>query len=254
MARPRSVHRLPGIIPRQRTPQPKPKRWPWIFLSILFGVCLLGGYWYLYASTSFAIEKVEVTGADIPAIKPVTEHLVGSNIFRLHTSQVEQEIRQVHPPVATVTLVRGLPHTLRIGITLRTPMVRWQSNNETFILDEQGEVFAKGDQPMYAALPKVVDYSNVPVTMGQGLVSPGFIDFLHDIDPLAHDLFGKKIATYEVYETFFHLDVLLEGDIRLRLTTQRPAQEQLQAAQSILLAHPGIHFIDVRVPGRGYYK
>lgn len=222
---------------------------------MLAAVLCIGAYWFFFMSETFAVQKVEVTGAESASIASVAESLKGRNIFRLVSAGIEQDIRQVHPPTAHVVVVRGLPNTVRLTIALREPALQWQVADTSFILDRTGEAFEQGvSKPEYAALPKVIDRSNRRVQIGQQVVTPAFITFIDESNKKVPDLFKRVHVANEILETTFHIDLVLEGDLRIRVTTQRPLEEQLNGAVAIFTAHPEAKSIDVRVPKRGYYK
>jgi hypothetical protein len=248
------IHKMPGILPGKMLKLDQPKRSPRIRLFIL-GLALIGGsYWFVYASPTFAVEKVEITGVDEAALATVAHRLIGRNIFRLSTTAIEADMKQVYPPVASLTLIRGLPRSVRLQVALRQPMLRWQILDKTYIIDATGQVFDEGEKPDYADLPKVIDTSSLQFTIGQHITTPAFIEFVTAIPDKATALLGRKHVANEIKETMFHVDVLLDGDVRIRLTTQRPLEEQLEAAKTIASAHPDAKLIDVRVPGWGYWK
>ncbi len=248
-----SVHRLPGILPVQSRKPPSKRR-----LRLPIGLLLvgmgIGVYWVTFVGSMFAIESVEVSGTQDAAVLAIANRLKGENIFRVRTTTLADDIRRAYPPVADVTVVRGLPHSVRLSMVLRKPMLRWQTSENVFILDQNGENFAAGESDAYAALPKVLDSSHYPIKVGQSVVSPSFIDFVYELQQQSPALFTQRVINYEVKATTYHLDILLEGDIRVKVTVQRPVTEQLASARAILDAHPEAHLIDVRIPQIGYYK
>ncbi len=248
------MYKMPALLPQQsrQSAPPKRSRLPWFFLLLI--VMLGVVYWFFIVSPTFAVRSIELVGSDNNSIKAISDHLIGRNMFLLNKESVEQEIKQIYPPVARVSLIRGLPHTVRLVVTLRAPKLRWQTGSAVFILDEDGQSFEEGEKDMYNILPKVVDYSGIPIAIGDTVVSANYIQFIEDLQEKIPDLFHRSVLSYEVHETTYHIDIVLDGDLRVRLTSQRPAKEQLDSAEAILLAHPSSHQIDVRVPIIGYYK
>ncbi len=251
----KQIHRLPSILPAARIKEQKPGRnRRVIFVLIATGIVILA-YWFIFRSPYFAVTKIEVTGVDPATVKSVVDRMIGTNIFGLNSVGVETDMKQVYPPVASVSLVRGLPHTLRLSVTLRQPALRWQVNDSTtFILDSNGEAFELGDKETYASLPKISDKSGIQVQLGQRVTTAAFIDFMNQLHTaIPNELHRAQIGS-EITETSFHVDVMLEGEIRVKMTTQRPSLEQVKAAATILQAHPEAKTVDVRVPKWGYWK
>lgn len=249
----RPIHRLPGVIPAGKVFSSPRKLAPyWSVGFVVLGV-IVGGYWFVFQSEVFRVTSVEVVGIESSAVVAVTGRFVGENIFRLNSAAVGQDLRQAYPAIAEVTIIRGLPRTVRLSVSLREPKVRWQRGGTVFIVDATGQIFAAGEQPEHANLPKIVDLSSAPVAAGQMIVTPVFITFVEKLQNQLSD-FGRDHIANEITETTYHLDVVLSGDLRLRLTTQRPLDEQLAAARSIFASHPEARVIDVRVPRWGYWK
>lgn len=249
------VHRMPRVLPGQPIQSPKPRRsWRGLAFGILTVGLVIFVYWFVFMSQYFAVTTVELSGTESPAIKALAEGLKGENIWRLNTTTVEQRVQQVDSSVGTVSLVRGIPHTIRLTVTYREPALRWHVKDTVYIVDTSGRIFAEGDTPPYAALPKISDKSAVALKIGLAIVDTSFIQFVKDLYAKVPTTLGKSIAAAEITETSFHLDVVLEGDIRLRFTTLRPLQEQLDGVQKILQTHPEAKYVDVRVPRWGYWK
>lgn len=251
----RQVHKFSGVIPTGRIEAAKPRpNWKRISLLILGVGMLILGYWFVYASPTFAVTEIEVEGVEPTLIKALTEPLMGSNIWRVNDIAIEENAKQIYNPIESVAVVRGIPHKVRLEVKLRAPKVRWQVGETIYIIDSSGQVFREGDGEAYAALPKLTDKTNFPVKVGQRIVSPSFITFLTEIQTKVPETLKKPVVSTEITVTTFHIDVILEGGIRLRLTTQRPLQEQLDGAAKILAAHPEAKVIDVRVARWGYWQ
>ena len=252
-----NVHKMPGIMPGNRLyRQEKPKRnYRGLGFVILISGLACGSYWFFFLSPTFAIDQVTITGTDNESLKTIGDRLIGTNSFRLNSATLEQDMQQAYPPVATVTVVRGLPRVVRINVTLRQPKLRWVMSDTTlFILDANGQVFSQGDKPEYAPLPKVMDRSNEKLQIGQQVVLPAFIQFLNEIQAQSPALFHQNQTANEVTDSIFTLDMVFENTLRIRLTTQRPSKEQLESAALILAAHPEAKLVDVRVPARAYWR
>lgn len=250
----KSIHRMPGIIPGQPVGT-APKRIPWrfgIFLVVL-GL-LVWAYWYFLWSPAFKVETVEVIGIPEAVIAPITSPLKGKNIFRIKATTIEQDIKNIYPPVENASVVRGLPHVIRLHITLRDPAIRWQIGEITYIVDTSGAVFDIGDKESYTSLPKVIDTSGRSIAIGQRLLSRTFLEIVEKIPKEVQERFKSNIESIEITETTVHIDVIISGGLRVRLTTQRPMNEQLDAAARIIEHYPEAKYIDVRVPKRAYWK
>lgn len=245
---------FPKVLPHQpekrSTTPSKTGKYRWLFFVTVIGV----GYWFIFYSSTFAVANVELEGTDAPAAHSVVQSLKGKNIFRLNSTSIEASLRGAYPPIASLSLVRGLPSTVRLSVALRQPELRWQVKDTLYILDATGELFDQGDKPEYQTLPKVIDQSGAHPKVGQRVVGSGFIEFIKSVNKEGPAVVKRNLVSSEVNDTTLLVDVLYEGDIRTRMTIQRPWKEQLDSISAILDAHPQAKLIDVRVPGWGYWK
>ncbi len=251
-----SIHRMPGVLPktsfRRSSEAPRPRRHLPLFL-IVIGV-VLGVYWFIFASTTFAIQIIEVEGLPTEAVTPLRNQLEGKNIFRINSVALTDDARQLIPSIKDVTVARGLPHTVRLKIALRDPAVRWVTRTTEYVLDHDGVAFAEGKSDAYSGLPAIRDDSGLSYKIGQTVATEQFVAFMTIAHQKVAEILKRNVATYEVKETTFHFSIILEGEVRILMTVQRPYDEQLESAARILAAHPEAKLIDVRVPGRGYWR
>lgn len=249
------IHRMPGVLPG-RTPinNPPPRRSGKVGLGLILIGGLAGLYWYFFYGPTFMVQSVEVVGSDHASLRSIGDKLVGSNIFRVNPAALEQDMRQVYPSVDSVEVIRGLPKVIRLVVKLRDPALQWQVGETVYVLDNNGEVFAEGEKPEYTSLPRVIDTSGKKLEVGQQVATTAFIQMIQEIRQHLPDHLQRNYTTIEITETTFHIDVILEGGIRIRLTTQRPAEEQLDSAKLILAHHPEAKVVDVRIAQWGYWK
>ncbi len=249
------VHRLPKTFHQpiksssSRNPR-KPFRWKWFLVLVIL---VLAG-WTFVGSNYFTVQTVQLIGTDATTAKTYSNELVGKNIFFLNQGLIEAGLIKAFPPISNVEIVRGLPKTVRLTVTLREPKVMWRSGTTQSILDSAGYVFDQGDKSNYSSLVTVVDTTGLPVKIGQPVVSQSFVDF---ITKVANELPKKNltpIARFEVADTTLLVDVILTNDTKIRLSIQRDVVAQIEDVSTILTAHPEAKHIDVRVDGWGYWK
>lgn len=247
---------MPGVLPKtsfRRTPDtPRPRRNVPAIL-IVVGV-ILGVYWFLFASATFAIQTVEVEGLPPDAVTPLQNQLLGKNIFRINSVSLTDNARQLIPSIKDITVARGLPHTVRLKIALRDPALRWVTRTTEYVLDRDGVAFAEAKSDTYAGLPVIRDDTGLSYKIGQTVATEQFVAFMTTAHKKVAEIVKRNVATYEVKDTTFHFSIILEGEVRILMTVQRPYDEQLESAARILTAHPEAKLIDVRVPGRGYWR
>jgi cell division septal protein FtsQ len=247
---------MPGVLPKssfRQSSQTKQTR-RGLPVILILGGAILGVYWFLFASPTFSIQTVEVEGLPSEAVTPLRNELMGKNIFRINSVSLTDDARQLIPSIKDVTVARGLPHTVRLKIGLRDPAVRWVTRTTEYVLDHEGVAFAEGKSDAYAGLPAIRDDSGLSYKIGQTVATDQFVAFMTTAHQKVAEIVKRNVATYEVKETTFHFSIILEGEVRILMTVQRPYDEQLQSAARILAVHPEAKLIDVRVPGRGYWR
>lgn len=228
----------------------------WLFWVVVIMGCAYGVYWAIWLNPYFAIKTVEVDGVASPVVKEAAGQLAGQNIFRLQSSDVAAMIRSVYPPTESVTLVRGLPNTVKLEVTLRTPAALWQVGGTSYVVDTAGIVYAVAD-PSLGPLPatKITDATNLPISLGRQITTPAFLSFVSDLSTKLPEATGKQIQSLQIKDSSFYVDVITTDNKQFKLTTLRDEDQQIEEIRQVLLAKLGnVGYIDVRVPGRAYYK
>ena len=114
------------------------KRWlvGLIVLSVVIG---LG--WLLGFSTLLDVRTVEVTGADevdVARIEQVAAGEEGTPLARVDGDSVSERILEEVPAVKSVDVGRGWPHTLKVNITSRVPVLAVRHDQGYRLLDIEG--------------------------------------------------------------------------------------------------------------------
>lgn len=155
----------------------------WILRVIPVGIyltVLILAAWLLYysvASPFFAIREVVVSGNKLLETEQVLETAgsIGYNVLLLQTGQVEQSVRSFSV-VQSARVAATLPGRLEIGVTERTPLVRWQTREGAFLVDREGIVFSSEPPPGPVIVVKDLDGTSIRVG---SRISP---DILTDVE------------------------------------------------------------------------
>jgi cell division protein FtsQ len=118
--------------------------------SRVLGVALvLGAAAWVWRHTQsdarFALKTIEVSGAvhtSRGAVDGITKAYVGSNLFRLDISRVQNDLRALGW-VSRIETEKKLPDTLRVRIVERTPAALLNTEGGLRYVDEQGVPFAE---------------------------------------------------------------------------------------------------------------
>ena len=153
----------PGRPPvRRRKSQPRPSqiqralrrsRWrtllTWLggrWVALAGGILALGSAVTLALLPQFRVEQVIVrreSSSSTEALTRATQlaHVVGHNIFLLHSQRVADEIATI-PSVRHARVTPRLPNLVEIEIVERVPIATWQTTAGTFLVDDEGVLLA----------------------------------------------------------------------------------------------------------------
>jgi cell division septal protein FtsQ len=186
----------------------------------------------------------------------VASNWAESNLLTLSGNRLSTQLLAVDPMIKTATVSKYWPNRISVKITLKQPSLGWTSGNQSFLLDRDGTVI--GAFPTGQALPVVQDNSNLPVQLGQRVVSSQFVGFTTDVAAaMARLKLGP--AKLEVKDTTADLYATTTAGYQLIFDTSRSSVDEIADLQTILTAlaaqkKQASQYIDLRVVGRAYYK
>lgn len=253
-----SVYRNPMIFSGGRIEHAKKRTLPSIPIKyVLLGIILFVLIFFLFFSSQFQVKDVIVEGTNlVPADQIAALIPKGDNIFRLNTSQIEQDILNKFPEVKSVDIYRGIPNAIKAVVLERDGKLVWQSGENKYLVSSQGEVARLITGEEGKDLPLVIDKKNVPVTTKETLVSPNFIAFIYNIWNGISDTVNIKPVNFSVNETTFDVDLLTDGGFYVKFNSLRSSKKQLDSLKKVVVEkRPDIHeYVDLRVDGWAYYK
>lgn len=255
----RTPHRLIGRTPKigMTTTRIREKRiFPWrpIFRIILVSTVVAAVVWAMYSSL-FTVKTIAIEGT-ANVSKDVIEKQIpqNQNLWRFPAGTLESSIRRSSPYIADVAIYRGIPNAVRVVVVERTLAIDWQSNGKHFLLGLDGTVVAASDPP--TPLLVIVDKQNIEPTVGQAVVTPGFVQFAVSLGSSFESAIGVHLKQLEIGETTFDVTAIPETGPRIIVESSRGAAVQLKAAKEVMdQFKDGIkEYIDMRVPGKAYFK
>ncbi|MEK7142908.1 MAG: hypothetical protein AAB785_01730 [Patescibacteria group bacterium] len=237
-------------------PQEPKKKSP-IFKKIIVIGCLIIvlisaiGY-LLFFSSVFRIKNVIVADQ----IKSVYnwENLKNKNLLTLKTADLKKDILEKSPELVDISLVRGLPDTLKIEINTDQPKIIWQTQERKYFVNAQGLIFQEVNGQ--TDLPLVQDDKNLAVLLMQKVASVNFVNFVENLNTKFSSKNGFKIVYFRINETVFQIDALTEKGYFVKFDTTREIDRQLDDLSKFLEKYQEeIHeYADVRIEGKVYYK
>lgn len=115
----------------------------WRFLSFLM---VIGLFWALYAvwtSPQFMVSTVEVDG-----LLRVPQHeieanlnVIGMSIFSINPELALADLIKEFPDLSNAAIEIGFPALVKVVVTERVPVISWEYEDVTFLVDMQGYSF-----------------------------------------------------------------------------------------------------------------
>lgn len=230
----------------------------WALLTATAALACLG--WLLFASPAFAIRRIDVVGSVTPDVLAEIQQLQGRNLLAYSTDSMAERLLGAQSSIKQLAVYKGLPDTLRIEVGLRSPVLRWKTGEDEYLLDAEGIPFQRGagytQTTADESAPLVIDLAKQPVSAGKRFMSPDFIALVGTLDHEFPIRFPLKVDHYELGESTFSLTLVTDAGWKAYFDSTRAIEPQLTALGDVFgKFHDGIkEYIDLRVEGRAYYK
>lgn len=178
-----------------RLPSLPEVRLNWRWLSALLVAGLGIALYLVWSSPHFRVEQVKVGGLKHLSSKDVTAVLALSDrpVFTLDPKGMEQKLQRSFPELSAVSVTVGLPNSVVITATERTPVLVWRLNGHSDLVDADGMSFpvrsqAQPDLPVVEASspPPALDAAAPVVTADVPVTDQATADLL-GISPTTPD-------------------------------------------------------------------
>jgi cell division protein FtsQ len=223
--------------------------------SFAIGLAILavaaGAYALARQSSMFAIQRVEVRGADpatAEAVRRALEPLTGRSLLALGGGEVARRA-QALPSVVSAAYDRAFPHTLRVTVVEERPVAVLHRGNDLFLVSARARVVRALPQNALPGLPRIWVPRAVDVNIGATLGGdPGAA--VSALVPLRRIQFALGVATAEA--TAGQLSLRLRTGLEIRLGDAHDLPLKLTIARQVApTIPPGAGtFLDVSVPDR----
>ena len=143
--------------------------WKWLLSLLVAGALTAAAVWAVFYSTLLSVTDVRVAGAArlAPAhVERAAAVPMGEPLARLDLEAIADRVGAI-PAVQTVSVARHWPHTLRITVTERVPLVVVDTSHGRRGVDASGTTFrlAAGEQDWLPRL--VVDKDVAPGVLSE---------------------------------------------------------------------------------------
>ena len=221
--------------------------------------------WALFFSQWFSIRGFEVKGSNTLSSQDIQEvfdtyikqHPTEKNIFFVDTARFGETLQNNYPTISRANINRTVFLKLQVSVQETNAALIWQVWGTNWILGDDGRILAQASGAE-KRLGIVRDTAQLPVKTGERVTDRSFVGFVRSLYTLAGQQ-NLGVTNVEVGSTTIEATVRLSNNIVIKCDTTRGAREQLEAAsQTIQTAQrtgvPITQYIDVRAPGRVFYK
>lgn len=219
----------------------------------------------IYRAPYFSIKTISVSGDSDDRVASWLEALKGRSIFSREVSTLTRRITNQNLFVNSLTCSRGLPDSLRCFLGKRTVGLVWQKQARSYLVDENGLVFA--ENPGLTGKVIVDDQTAAPVDLGSRVASSELISSYRQIAAKLQPE-GLTCERIVIPETLLQVNAVVGpvagGSKPISLT--KPITVMFNLAYSLddqvralveLLGQRGSAIterVDLRVAGKIYYK
>lgn len=194
----------------------------WRAISFILLAGMAAVLYYLWTAPEFQVSAAKISGLQRVTKADVNRALAlrGAPVFTLDAEQIEQELLKDFSEFSAVEAVIELPNTLLITVTERTPVMVWQQNDRSILVDDQGKTLPARDTTVLDALPVIKAAGDPPPL-------PGEVSLLEET-PLPTANLAEEISK-DVVQEFIPTALFQPETVEaiLKLAAQAPQGAQL---------------------------
>jgi cell division protein FtsQ len=147
-----------------------------IFSLLVYSAVLILAVWLLYYSVEspyFSVRDIPVSGAKLVDAGQVQDAagVMGSNALTVRTAAIQQAVSRLSA-IRDAGAAVSLSGRVAIDVTERTPLVQWQAQEGSFLVDREGVAFSQ--QPPLGPLTTVREIDGPAMDVG-GRVDPAVL-------------------------------------------------------------------------------
>ena len=115
----------------------------WRAASFGLVILLAAALYYFWNSPKFQINDAKVDGLQRISSRDVETVMgaTGQPVFSLDANQLRQKLAQAFPEFSAVAVQIGLPNSILVTVTERKPVLTWQQDSKTSLVDANGVAF-----------------------------------------------------------------------------------------------------------------
>lgn len=247
-----SIFKTSKLKPKKEITLPKIS-----FKVIVYVLSAIIVIYFLFFSSKFKVRDVIVEGNKMVQEEKISSKIPkGKNILLFSTSRVEKQIQKDNPEIKNIQIYRGIPNAIKVVVLEHDCKLIWQTGDSSYLISSQGKIAKKINSDESYSYPRVIDKKNIPVEVGQDLLSPNFVAFMTNIYNQLYNVTNVDPHDSEIYETTFDVNLTTDAGFYVKLNSLRSSAKQLDNLKKVLVAkRPEIHeYVDLRIDGWAYYK
>jgi cell division septal protein FtsQ len=235
--------------PRRKKRSPAARLRPFWFLLVL--IALAAGFGAYYAATwpGFDPKSVTVSGNRVVPAQEIASraHISRTQNVWLQSMGAAADRVAAIPYIRTVSIHRGLPASVRVAVTERTPYAKLRYGTQTALVDRDLRVLQM--QPGPAALPVFAGTSRAMPAAGTFVKDPDIARLREDYEALSE---AHVVVAWLEYDKFGDLVATMRSGVQLLLGDDKMLEQTAPLVGPILsqVAASGrkIAQVDLRAP------
>jgi len=232
---------------------------PYILLiGIIVGV--------VFFSSIFRIDKVDVQGPNTELSKGLNDEvtkylkssLAGKNWLFLDTNSLKGRLQKTFTGQEAIMVEKQFPNKLIVKTDEQKSAIVWKTGSKKYIVSINGRVMSELQGDNNTGLAVLTDGSSLPVDVGNKILSRDFVNFAIKVGDYVK---AKSLGPEQIYitETTKELLVKTTAGYEIKFNTEETPDAQLRSLQATLdllvsQNKQATQYIDLRVPGRAFYK
>ncbi|MBI2439130.1 MAG: FtsQ-type POTRA domain-containing protein [Candidatus Moranbacteria bacterium] len=239
-----------------------------VFTATVIYSLLFSSFLVITKKTTDGVEKLSIEEVE----RVVDEELSGKqgyvffkkNFILFDSQRLEERLIAEFPLIRTARVVKTFPDTLRIVIEEREKIFLWCSQEQCFVIDEQGKARdgeKTSDVRYEPFILSVTDLSARPITIGKEAVASDYVRFVRDFFVLFPQETGIFLESHCTTSSRFADEVRIKTKEgwSVYVRTKGAVTDALAVIQVLLEKElpaekrERLEYIDARVENRLYY-
>lgn len=223
-------------------------------------------FYVFFISSFFQVGNINVQGPNNTlsqqlnqkALEYMDSRLFGRNWLLINEGELKRHLQNTFTGQETVVIKKSFPNKLTISTDEQKTSMLWKTGTRVYGISPNGFVINEKSKNEANSTPIVHDSSNLPAGVGSKVVSRDFVIFVSKVNKYVQD---NKIEINQLFvkDTTSELTVDTKQGYEIRLATSQDPDSQMRALKATLeslkqQSKKPTSYIDLRVPGRAFYK